>query len=347
MSTDLPEPERWCNLPDRGETAEEALGATFRRVREATEPLDAAVARVTRRINAATRSPRGQLIWRVVLVAILIMATGGVVGAALSRWRRAVASAPQSHASADSPIRSSEVRKRRHRSHALHAIEPLDAVDAVDAVDPVAALDPLPPVVAPPSLAPLSPPSSPSPSSFLRASPTANVRRVPERRAPPIASTEARLLASAFLQLRSSGDAAAALQSLDQYDRRFPEGVLHDEARIARVEALLTLDRHAEALRLLEAMGGGGGGLTRDVRITRAELLVESGRCTPALRDFDAILAAREDDAPGGRALYGRASCQSRAGDIQAARRDLSRYLSLYPDGPSAAVARRALNSLP
>jgi hypothetical protein len=159
-------------------------------------------------------------------------------------------------------------------------------------------------------------------------------------------SVGATIVADAFRDLRSRGDAAAALRSLDEYDRRFPNGVLRAESRVARVEALLMLDRRAEALPLLEAVGPGVA-LTRDVRVTRGELLVESDRCADAVRDFDVVLAARDGDPAGGRALYGRASCRLRGGDTPGARADLTRYLSLHAGGPSAAAARRALAALP
>ena len=133
----------------------------------------------------------------------------------------------------------------------------------------------------------------------------------------------AAIIADAFRDLRSRGDAEAALRSLDQYDQRFPNGVLRAESRVARVEALLMLDRRPEALQLLEAIGPGGA-LTRDVRVTRGELLLERDRCTDAIRDFDGVLAARDGDPAGGRALYGRASCRLRGGDVAGARADLT-----------------------
>jgi tetratricopeptide (TPR) repeat protein len=157
---------------------------------------------------------------------------------------------------------------------------------------------------------------------------------------------EAAALAEAFRELRSGGDAASALRSLEQYDRRFPAGVLRSEARIARAEALIALGRRAEALPLLEGLEGERGALTRNVRITRGELLAEGGHCARAVRDFDALLASPERDEVGGRALYGRASCHLNAGEVAPARRDLERYLLLYPDGDLAAAARGVLDRL-
>jgi regulator of sirC expression with transglutaminase-like and TPR domain len=86
---------------------------------------------------------------------------------------------------------------------------------------------------------------------------------------------------------------------------------------------------------------------TRDLRITRAELLAEAGRCPDALGDFDAVLTSSSEDGAMGRALYGRASCRLRAGEIAAARADLQRYITTFPDGPAVGAARRALESRP
>jgi tetratricopeptide (TPR) repeat protein len=330
MSADLPEPARWCDLSARGASAENALGATFRRVRDATEPSDAAVARLTRRINAATAEPstRFGLVWRVVVAALLLMATGGAVGAALNRWRLASAAHP---ATVEGHLRASVGRPGRKHGARVHA--PMAEVSApvVDppTLDPPAALDP-PLIDTPPPATPVAQ-EDPRPS---------------EHRAAMVApSSETALLASAFRELRSGGNPEAALRSLDRYDRRFPDGTLRSEARIARIEALLALDRPAEALRLLEELGAGA--ITRDVRITRAELLAANQRCAIAIRDFDRVLAVRDNDAPGARALYGRASCHLRAADTRAARQDLTRYLALNPTGPMASAARRALTYLP
>lgn len=359
MSLDLPEPERWCDLPAGGETAEGAIGAALRRVKEATEPSDVAVARLARRTNppALATSRRNQLIWRLVVAAVLIMATGGVVGAALNRWRRAQAAASaDAGESAGAVTRSKEARHHRRSGHWSSAVQPAPAV-VLPAVDPIDPRVPPPPAPAAAAEAPsasatanvnVNVNTSADASTNANASASASVRRAPARLAGTHAATDgADLVAAAFRELRSSGNAAAALRALDQYERHFPAGALRDEARIARVEALLTLNRRQEALRLLEGFDASGGTLTRDARATRGELLAENGRCAQALRDFDAVVAVRDGDGPGGRALYGRASCRLSGGDRQAARQDLLRYLSLHPNDPLSANARRVLSSLP
>ncbi len=350
MSLHLPEPERWCDLPAGGETAEGAIGAALRRVKEATEPSDVAVARLARRTNppVLATSQRNQLIWRLVVAAVLIMATGGVVGAALNRWRRAQAAASaESGEPAGAVTRSKEARHHRRAGHASAVVEPPAAagLPTVEPIDPVVMPSPAPAAAEAPSG---SAKVNTNPNANANANANANVRLAPARAAGPRAATDgADLVATAFRELRTSGNAAAALRALDQYERHFPAGALRDEARIARVEALLTLNHRQEALRLLEGFDAGGGTLTRDARATRGELLAENGRCAQALQDFDAVVAARDGDGPGGRALYGRASCRLSAGDRPAARQDLIRYLSLHPNDPLSANARRVLSSLP
>ncbi|HVR62325.1 MAG TPA: tetratricopeptide repeat protein [Polyangia bacterium] len=181
-----------------------------------------------------------------------------------------------------------------------------------------------PVVVAPSPVAP-APPSTLSP---------------PRTEAPPATPTEAASLATAFRKLRADGDPAAALAALDAHDRAFPTGWLRDEAELARAEALLALGRPDEALPLLEQPSGA---LTRNVRLTRAELLARAGHCPRAVGDFSDVLRARADDQLGERALAGRAACLLRAGRGEDARQDLARYLALFPRGPRADDARRLL----
>jgi len=354
---EMPEPSRWSDSSSQTGTAEHAIGTAFRRVREATLPSDTAVASVGRRLNAEAQPARARLIWRLAIAAALIMATGGAVGAALHRWRRAEAVLPDAVAPG-ADARSGAARSHRRRRHpATGVVEPAESAEvevSAEAPPPSAAPGPVAPAPepAPPVVvaAPPAPARAPVASAPAQVAPSAAEAHRParEHRAAEEASESvgAAIIADAFRDLRSRGDAAAALRSLDEYDRRFPDGVLRAESRVARVEALLTLDRRAEALRLLEAAGPGGA-LTRDVRVTRGELLVESDRCADAVRDFDAVLAARDGDPAGGRALYGRASCRLRRGDTPGARADLTRYLSLHAGGPSAAAARRALAALP
>jgi hypothetical protein len=57
---------------------------------------------------------------------------------------------------------------------------------------------------------------------------------------------EARTLDGARNRL-ANGDPAASLQRLADYDRRFPNGSLHEEALLLRIEALVRLDNRTDA----------------------------------------------------------------------------------------------------
>jgi hypothetical protein len=167
---------------------------------------------------------------------------------------------------------------------------------------------------------------------------------------PPVAAEspaaeEAAILREVFHGLRTgSAPAEAALAALDDYDRRFPSGLLRVEARVARVEALLALARRAEALALLDVWEAGGP--PRRLRVARGELRAEAGRCADAMEDFDGALGIARADELGARALYGRASCALRTGDDAAAAAALASYLEVQPDGAHAAEARVALARL-
>jgi hypothetical protein len=157
------------------------------------------------------------------------------------------------------------------------------------------------------------------------------------------AAEETRRLRRVFYELRkTAGGADAALAALDDYDRLFPAGLLRDEARLARVEALLALGRGAEALTLLDAARG----LPREARVARGELRAEAGRCDEAVADFNDVLATSSSDERGARALFGLASCALRAGDEAGAGAALARYLDGHPDGARVVEVRAALARL-
>jgi len=232
---EMPEPSRWSDSSSQTGTAEHAIGTAFRRVREATLPSDTAVASVGRRLNAEAQPARARLIWRLAIAAALIMATGGAVGAALHRWRRAEAVLPDAVAPG-ADARSGAARSHRRRRHpATGVVEPAESAEVEvsaeapppsEAPGPVApAPQPAPPVVV---AAPPAPARAPVASAPAQVAPSAAEAHRParEHRAAEEASESvgAAIIADAFRDLRSRGDAAAALQSLDQYDRRFPNG---------------------------------------------------------------------------------------------------------------------------
>ncbi|MEP6652138.1 MAG: tetratricopeptide repeat protein [Myxococcales bacterium] len=358
------EPSRWSDGATDGNGAERAIGALLGRVRQASEPSAAAVQRLRslreRGPSSSTQIPKHRPVWRLAVVAVVIMATGSAVGAALNRWAQVDLvdvlglrrlSRPDATSINDRP-------RNRRRSAGQAAMVTPGSSDAVapavnttgEAPPPVAQLpaivdarnDAPHPAQSPPrerTRARVAPaPSGPEPAAHGAAAPLANVDVGPAGEAEP--------LAAAFRELRSGGQPAAALRLLNEYEQRFPGGALRGEARVARAEALLTLGRGGEALRVLDEIENQGGTLTRDLRITRGELFAANGDCENAVRDFEALLGGSRDDAVTARALFGRASCRLRRGEMSAARRDLERYLVIQPDGPSAADARRALQSI-
>jgi TolA-binding protein len=324
------DPERWSAQP-AADTATGAAGAALRQVREATEPTGEEVARLgVLFATAEARAARGTWRWRLALAALLLFSTGGVVGAAglLLRWAR---SAPPAAITKRIATRieppASTIGKARVRGTSPDDLPP-----------PIEEAPPLVPSP-PPAIVPMKRRSTTVPALVPPVAPSAS--------APAAPITEAGLLAEAFRVLRAERDAAAALQTLDQYDRKYPGGTLAAEAQVARVEALMALGRRADALAVLAAFDGQQSEPTRNVLVSRGELFAEAGQCQRAVGDFDRILAAAEHGDAEARALFGRGACRLRKGDVAAGQQDLRRYLDLYPVGAFAKAARAALPSPP
>lgn len=180
-----------------------------------------------------------------------------------------------------------------------------------------------------------SPPVTP-PRPLLQPPPTR-----PALPMPTALSAEAQLIKSALLRLRRDRDAAGALEQLDLYMVRFPRGTLQHEARIARADALLSLNRDPEALEALEGVNLGLQGRDQELRVIRGEMR-SARRCAQAIDDFTQVLAATPPAPLAERALYGRAACRVRQGDSEGAARDLTAYLRRFPAGRFAADARAA-----
>jgi hypothetical protein len=167
--------------------------------------------------------------------------------------------------------------------------------------------------------------------------------REPAQRPSPIA-LESQALEKALAKLRRDHDPLAAIALLDDYRARFPRGLLSVEASVARVDALLLLGRRGDALALLRELALDGGGRSTELRLLRAELLAERD-CARALADFDAVIAASAFSAWAERALYGRAACRLRLGNVAGGRADLETYASRYPAGRFADQVRARLTS--
>jgi hypothetical protein len=223
-------------------------------------------------------------------------------------------------------------------------VQPEPASILRPALEPVPALQPEPVPQAP---------TRPSPSAMgafaqapSGASPPAMPSSPPTPTGPSALAKESRLLSRAIFKLRQEGEAEQALALLDQLRSEFgPQSTLAPEANATRLEALLRLQRHTQALALLDSQTLTTTGVGREMLVARAELRAEKGRQTAARQDFDLVLAAGgSPDTVTERALYGRAVCRGKAGDWQGARRDLERYLATFPNGRFVDKTRAMLN---
>jgi len=181
------------------------------------------------------------------------------------------------------------------------------------------------------------------PRRQLRASHRESASGRPEP-APSATSDEILALDQAIGLLRRKHDASAALPALDAYLGRYPTGQLNREARLARVDALLMLQRSDEALVALEALPLDAHGRSTELQLIRAELRARTD-CTRAEGDFSAVLTRGQNAALEERALYGRGACRVKRGDGKGAAQDLRRYLERFPTGGHAGWARRWLES--
>ncbi len=162
---------------------------------------------------------------------------------------------------------------------------------------------------------------------------------------PAAPAQEIHALDRAIAMLRRDRDAAAALAALDAYLDRYPHGVLHREARLARVDALLLLQRTDEALAALETLPLDNGRRSTELQVVRAELRARTD-CARADEDFSLALAHSPNAALLERILYGRGACRAKSGKTSGAVEDLQRYLDRFPSGAHAAWARQWLDTI-
>jgi hypothetical protein len=213
----------------------------------------------------------------------------------------------------------------------------------------------------------VAPPPAPPPSSIAIASSPQNDRpasnasraapglaRIASSTAPavPAASPapasgdlaeEARLLGLALRQLHRDHDPRASLKTLDDHAARFPHTTLKPEADVTRVEALLALDRRAEALVVLDGMSIPATARGRSLAVARGELRATAQRCSEAIPDFSLALEAPAADALAEKALHGRIACLVVIGENGGARTDARTYLERFPSGRFAPEVRRLL----
>jgi Flp pilus assembly protein TadD len=192
-------------------------------------------------------------------------------------------------------------------------------------------------------LARLAPVETTPPAPLVEPAPRSEPAAPPAAAAPPTPSAlanETALLSAALTRLRHDRDAAGALAALDVYDARAPHGTLRREANVARVDALLMLGRDADALAVLRTLPLQPRGREQELRVVRGELIAPSS-CAAAVEDFDHVLTGAPPAPLVERALHGRATCLTKLGDLEGARRDSLEYLRRFPEGRFAAQARR------
>jgi tetratricopeptide (TPR) repeat protein len=294
---------RWVEAGDTGSAVDQQLQVLFERVPPVT-PLDAnQLAAVQLRLERqrAVRTP--WLLRHALLLGVGLLAGTGFALAnfGVQRW---MAPAVATSASVALPAAVSAAPKQARPRAA-----PQPAVVLPSAVPSV--------MIAPSGSAP----SAPSAASSSRL------------------GRESELLTRALTRLRNEGNAAAALDLLEQYRREFPRGALRLESDIARLDAFMALGRRAEALALLDQLPIDHIGRGPELRVVRAELRAREDAAR-AVRDFGLALAVALPPALEQRALFGRGASRLRSGDAAGARADFNQYLQRYPSGRFAAEAR-------
>ncbi len=135
----------------------------------------------------------------------------------------------------------------------------------------------------------------------------------------------------------------------EAYGFEQPNGALRGEAAVGQIEALLALDRDAEAIALIEAMqreGFAGVPRVSDLRLLHAELLGKLDHCNEALPELGEYLLPTVPSQQRERALSARASCRAKLGDVDGSRDDLQAYLRQFPHGRFAPKALMKIGDL-
>lgn len=135
---------------------------------------------------------------------------------------------------------------------------------------------------------------------------------------------------------------AAALEALNEYERRFPDGSLALEAALTAIEARISLGGGEPAREAMDSFLGRFGESERapEVRWLRASLLVERGECADAAADLSLLSLAGPRAAD---AVFAAASCARTTGRLTEARARLEEYLRRFPAGPRRAEVEAAL----
>ena len=318
----LEAPRAWVDEPS--DTGNGVLGKLLRGVAE-PEPLSAAtLAQIHARLGKPRASRSSRRARELVLAGAMLLAGASV---ALAGWGVSNWVAARRHAALPPPTAANSAAGTLPRRTARGPL-------------PVA-MPPEPYLVADSGVAEAASPS------VVPSAPSGNLA-LPSASAAASASAlaaESAALENVLVKLRREHDAAGALTLLDRSEALFARGSLGLEAKVARVDALLSLGRKREALAILERLPFAQIGRGGELRLLRAELRAGTD-CASALADFD-VLAKQTLASPlAERAVYGRAACELQVGDDAHARTDFARYLQQYPAGRFAGNVRQQLARL-
>lgn len=269
----------------------EAKAGAFLREARATSGLrEADIGAIATRLAQRERARWGLRLLPV-LTALAVLCAAGTVMALVGGWRPRIPFL----GSADEVSGSLPPAKARARSSSGSA--------------PVL-VEPYPSKSARPGPSP-EPRSQPAPRRLARAessgSPTS--ADIESAEAEGALSIEARSLADALARWRHDGKAEAALALLTVHERRYPQGALSVEARVARAEILLALSRKEQALAVLDSLTLTSLPRARELATLRGELRAQAGRCQDARADLARVLSSTATDDLGQRATRALAVC--------------------------------------
>jgi hypothetical protein len=279
---------------------EARAGAFLDQARDTVGLTDAEVGAIERRLVRKHRAGDVIRFWPAFAAAAVLL-VGGSVMALVGPWRPRL---PFVGGAADtSPSKPAGPRPKLAPSHVATVAEPTSAVPE-PARAQAAAEAPLGPE---PAVEPHVPsrrasrqesPSSVPPSSLHESGPKDS----------PL-SAEARSLADALARWRRDKKGEAALKLLDAHDRRFAQGALSVESRVARAEILLALARRDQALAVLDSLGLAQLPRAREMETVRGELRAEAGRYREARVDLQHVLQSTPSDELGRRAKAALGRC--------------------------------------
>jgi hypothetical protein len=151
------------------------------------------------------------------------------------------------------------------------------------------------------------------------------------------------------IRRRHLGDPGGAAAAFAAYVAQHPDGPLVQEARLGLIESHLdgrALDQAAGAIAAFLAAHPGSE-RREEIGLLQAHLIRERDGCRRAVEYYERLAARAGPGAasadPRGEALYFVAACLREAGRAAEARRQLERYLALFPDGRHRREVEQAL----